>query len=144
MSITVAQLNKLADHFGFSVTDAREFLGLSTAGKKNSPSKSVGQEYLSSFVEVCSGGKCKMVMVEPKQKKPKTEKAKTEKPAGAKRGPTGYQLFMKDNVQKITKKLKSQHGEKLPRGAVLSAVGAEWKSLSDSKQASWKTKAAAM
>ena len=127
MPISIAQFNQLAEHFGFDVNDAREFLGLPTTGKRGRPTK------------VCSGGSCKTVMVVPKEKK-----SKSEKPTDVKRRVTGYQLFMKDNIAKITNKLKTQHGDKLPRGAVLSAVGIEWKLLSENKRSSWNSKAAGM
>ena len=133
MSISITQLNKLAEHFGFNVDDARDYLGIPLSSKRGRPSKSMGK--------ACVGGSCKVVTVEPRT----TKSTKTDKPQ-SKRGKTGYQLFMAENCTKITAKLKSnlKPGEKLARGTALSAVGAQWKALGDSQKKSWNTKAANM
>ena len=133
MSITVSQLNSLADHFGFNIDVAREYLGMSQSNKRGRPSKQTG----------CVGGSCKIVQV---NKSTVAAKAKSDKPQATKRGKTGYQLFMNTNHEKIGSKLKAKlkPNEKLGRGAVLSAVGVEWRALSESQKGAWNSKAAKM
>ena len=134
MGISIVQLNQLADHFGFDVNAARAFLGIPADKKRGCPSKSDGS--------VCSGGKCKMVSVDPHtMKSPKIETS-----SGGKRGKTGYQLFVTEHCSKITNQLKQQlnPGEKLPRGAALNVLGTKWKALGDDEKKMWNTKAAKM
>ena len=53
---------------------------------------------------------------------------------------------MNTNHEKIGSKLKAKlkPNEKLGRGAVLSAVGVEWRALSESQKGAWNSKAAKM
>lgn len=123
MSITIAQLNSLADYFGFNINEARDFLAHSQL-KRGRTNTSITEK----------------VKISDKYK----EKISVASVKANKRGPTGYHLFVKDYSPVITAKLKAnlRSGEKLSPGTTLSAVGAEWRALSDRKRESWNMKAA--
>lgn len=118
MSITAAKLAILADYYGFDLNDARVKIGLppTKGGRTTCDSKKISSP------------------------KPKQHAVKSEKP---KRGPTGYHLFLKDYhpVMKAKMQANLKSGEKLSASAVRSAVGAEWKALSDGKRETWNKKA---
>ena len=112
MSITMKQLEELAREYHFDVDEARQFLGKEPK-KRGRPSKSGSDDD------------------EPKKaadkKSPKAKaspKAKEEKPV-AKRGPSGYNLFVKNQGTSITEAAK------------------QWKGLSDSAREKWNQKAKA-
>jgi len=126
MSITSAQFAKLADYYGFDISEARQFLGQSVPIKRVTEKKTTVKP---------------KPPAKPSEKTKKTEK--TEKVIKQKRGPTGYNLFLKDYhpLAKAKLQAKLSSGEKLAAGNVIKAVAAEWKALSDSKRASWNKKA---
>ena len=106
MSITIKQLETLANHFHFDMTEARQVIGieLKQRGRPRSPSEVEGHH-------------------KPKtDKKPKEEKPKAEKKP---RGPSGYNLFVRDG------------------GISFKNAGAAWKALSESERENWNAKAKA-
>ena len=136
MSITIAQFNLLAETYKFDVSDARILLGLPLVSKRGRPAKTSPER-------VCEDVKCEDVKcVVVKGKKPKEPKKETDKP---KRALSGYNLYMMDNRGKIAEKLKNDAGtDKLAyRGALFTAVGASWKSLTAREKAVWNNKAKA-
>ena len=144
MSITITQFNMLANKYNFNVDEARAFIGLPVSSKRGRPSKS---QY------VCVGGNCSDCSSDDEIQTKKADKTvakavkadKDDKDDKKKRGPSGYNLFMSENRTKIAEKLKkASKGDKLEKGALFSAVGSQWKALSDKDKAKWNTKAANM
>ena len=139
MSITLKQLQALSEEFEFDYNEARKFLGHSEPKKRGRPYKKVDSD---SDDEVCAGSKCVKDDKKPraprndnktnKKNTPRTEAKKPGRPPankpdaskGGGRAPTGYNLFVKDHGKPITQCAK------------------EWKALSDTKRASWNSKAA--
>ena len=76
--------------------------------------------------------------------KKKAPPKKAPPKAGAVRGPSGYNNFVKSMAPQVKIRLNSKlnTGEKLARNAVMSEVGTLWKSLSPKKQEKWKSKTA--
>jgi hypothetical protein len=101
MSFSVADLKLLAREYHFDIEEARAFLGKETK-KRGRPTK-----------------KDKDSDIAPK----KPTKATASKPTSGKRGPSGYNLFVKNQGVSITEAAK------------------QWKSLSDSGRAKWNAKA---
>ena len=148
MSITSAQFAKLSDYYGFDLAEAREFLGLPAKSKQGRPSSTSNENKSVPKPKAVKPKAEKPKAAKPKAVKPKAAKPKAVKPKDSgekrKRGPTGYQMFLKDYhpVAKAKMQAKLKSGEKLSGGDVLKAVGAEWRELSDSGRASWNAIAA--
>ena len=114
MSITIWQLQQLADYFHFDIDEARAVIGISL--KKRAASASASQSN-SARSSVVSGH------FQPTS----SSKGKDNKPAQAKkRGPSGYNLFVSRS------------------GLGIQKAGAAWKALSDSERAEWNAEAKAM
>ena len=111
MSITLKQLEELANEYHFDVNEARRFLG-NEPKKRGRPAKKDTDSDNGSAK--CTGANCK-----------KSPKANDEKPAG-KRGPSGYNLFVKG------------------QGVSIAEAAKQWKGLSDSARGKWNAKAKAM
>ena len=114
MSITIKQLEQLANEYHFDINEARRFLGKEPK-KRGRPSKTDSDSE------------------DDKPRKPsssaskKSSKEKEEKPSsGGKRGPSGYNLFVKN------------------QGVGISEGAKQWKALSDSARGKWNAKAKAM
>ena len=101
MSITIKQLEELARHFHFDVDEARRFLGKEPK-KRGRPSKT-DSDSDSESPKKCSGAECLKSPV--------------------KRGPSGYNLFVKGS------------------GVPFADAGPQWKALSDSARERWNAKA---
>jgi len=122
MSITIKQLETLANHFHFDMTEARQVIGieLKPRGRPRSPSEVEGHHKPKADK--------KPKEEKPKEDKPKADKKpKEEKPKAEKkpRGPNGYNLFVRDG------------------GISFKNAGAAWKALSESERESWNAKAKA-
>lgn len=112
MSITIKQLEILANHFHFDMNEAREIIGIEL--KKRGSVKS------SSSID---RGNYKPVK-EDKPVKP-NKPVKPDKPVKEekkKRGPTGYNLFVRE------------------KGISFKSSGAAWKALSDKERDYWNAK----
>ena len=120
MSITVAQLAKLSDYYGFDLDEAREYIGLGPAKRRGRPASD------------SSPPKPKAEKPKPKAEKPKTEKRS---------GTTGYLLFMKENKDRIAEQIRNETrpGEKSQN--LLSAVANNWKMLPDDVRSAYNRKA---
>jgi outer membrane biosynthesis protein TonB len=127
MSITIKQLETLANHFHFDMTEARQVIGieLKQRGRPRSPSEVEGHHKPKTDKKPKEE---KPKEEKPKtEKKPKEEKPKEEKPKAEKkpRGPSGYNLFVRDG------------------GISFKNAGAAWKALSESERENWNAKAKA-
>jgi hypothetical protein len=130
MSITVAQLAKLSDYYGFDLDEARQYIGLGPAKRRGRPASDSSPQ-------------------KPKAEKPKATKTKAEKPKATKpkpkaekrSGTTGYLLFMKENKDLIAEQIRNEtkSGEK-PQN-LLSAVANSWKMASDDVRNAYNRKA---
>jgi len=125
MSITIRQLEELAREYRFDVGEARQFLGIE-AKKRGRPTK------ISTDSDDDTPKK-PVVKTSPRAKenkpaaaKPVAAKPVAAKSAAAKRGPSGYNLFVKN------------------QGIQFCEAGKQWKGLSDSAREKWNTKARAM
>lgn len=114
MSITMKQLEELAREYHFDLDEARRFLGKEPK-KRGRPAKKDAADSDDETPQKASSSAAK-----------KSPKAKDEKPVAGKRGPSGYNLFVKNQGMAITEAAK------------------QWKSLSDSARDKWNTKAKAM
>ena len=125
MSITVAQLAKLSDYYGFDLDEARQYIGLGPAKKRGRPASDSSP-------------------LKPKAEKPKATKPKpkAEKPKAEKKSrTTGYLLYMKENKDLIAEQIRNEtkSGEK-PQN-ILSAVANSWKIASDDVRNAYNRKA---
>ena len=81
----------------------------------------------------------------PKEKKEKKEKKpKEKKKSTSKRGISGYNLHNKierPSVKDELEKLAKESGEKFKSTAIMSALAARWKALSDDDKTVWNDKA---
>lgn len=125
MSITIKQLQTLASHFHFDMDEAREVIGIEVKkrGRPKSPASDSGIE---------KGNykpKGKSDIITGNYKPPKAEKPhKAEKPPKAEkatkaRGPSGYNLFVRE------------------QGISFKNAGSAWKSLSESERDRWNAMA---
>ena len=114
MSITIKQLEELAREYHFDVDEARRFLGKEPK-KRGRPSKKDATDSDEETPRKASSSAAK-----------KSPKAKEEKPAPAKRGPSGYNLFVKN------------------QGVAITEAAKQWKTLSESAREKWNTKAKAI
>ena len=107
MTISIKQLEVLATHFHFDMDEARQVLGIEIKkrGSPKSPSSDSGSEK----------GHYK-----PKAEKP-TKEEREKKP----RGPSGYNLFVRE------------------QGISFKNAGSAWKALNDSERGHWIAKAKA-
>ena len=114
MSITLKQLEQLGREYHFDVDEARQFLGIEPK-KRGRPTKkdSDSEDDTPRPKTNNSAGK-------------KSPKSKEEKVSGNKRGPSGYNLFVKNQRVSVT------------------VAGPLWKGLTDSKRETWNSKARAM
>lgn len=134
MPISIKQLEMLADHFHFSMDEARQLLGIEIKKRGRSPS---GDTTSRSSTDEITGhykpkGKSDQVsgQYKPKAKsvevsgnyKPKPVKEEKEKKS---RGPSGYNLYVREN------------------GISFRNAGGAWKALSDSERDRWNAKAKA-
>lgn len=104
MPITIAQLEILARHFRFDINEARSIIGL--------PNKSEKKSYdISGFVSA------------EKSKAKLPSNIKSSKPTSTVRGPTGYNLYVKN------------------AGISFKNAGSAWKNLSQSEKDSWNRRA---
>jgi hypothetical protein len=113
MSITIKQLEELAREYRFDVDEARRFLGKEPKKRGRPAKKDADSDEETPRKASSSAAK-------------KSPKAKEEKPAAAKRGPSGYNLFVKN------------------QGVAITEAAKQWKNLSDSARDKWNTKAKAM
>jgi hypothetical protein len=152
MSITIRQLNILAEKYGFSIEEARQTIGL-PSGHRGRPAKAkeLPEKTASDWIHpgnwfgsANEDDDKKTGPVEGKKAKPKSA-AKTGTSDKAPGRKTGYHLYMsKESVQvkaDLEKRLKS--GEKLGRNDVRSEIGRRWKNLPVSSRDIWNEKAQA-
>ena len=103
MPISIKQLETLAQHFRFDMDEARAVIGL--------PIKSSSTIKQSSTVKGSVSGKGSKKVEKPEKEKPKA------------RGPTGYNLYVRES------------------GISFKNAGASWRALSDSEKAEWNARA---
>ena len=133
MSITIKQLETLANHFHFDMDEAREVIGivLKKRGRPKSPSEVEGHHKpKEEKPKADKNPKEEKPKADknPKEEKPKADKKpKEEKPKAERksRGPNGYNLFVREG------------------GISFKNAGAAWKALSESERESWNAKAKA-
>ena len=133
MSITIKQLETLASHFHFDINEARQVIGieLKKRGRPKSPSSDSGSEKghykpKGKDQDVIKGHyKPKGEKVEKGHYKPKADKPVKEDREKKPRGPSGYNLFVRE------------------QGVSFRNAGASWKALSDGERDRWNAKAKA-
>lgn len=120
MSITIKQLETLAAHFHFDMNEAREVIGIELKKRvtPKSPSSDSGKEKGHYKPKQDKPVKEEKGHYKPKQEKPVKEEKKP-------RGPSGYNLFVRE------------------QGISFRNAGESWKSLSDSERDRWNAKAKA-
>ena len=138
----MAQFNILADKYGFDIDEARLAIGLPPTSKRGRPSKSPEPTAPSTAWQFFTCSQTNTAPNTAPKAMPKTPKAP---PKAAKRGPTGYNLYMTEARPRIVAELQARlkSGEKMPQGAVMSEVGKRWKNLPEASRALWNAKAAA-
>ena len=125
MSITIKQLETLASHFHFDMNEARQVLGieLKKRGRPKSPATEKGH-YKPKGGEVVKGHyKPKGDKEEKGHYKPKLDKQVKEERVKKPRGPSGYNVFVRE------------------QGVSFKNAGAAWKALSDTERDGWNAKA---
>ena len=125
MSITIKQLETLASHFHFDMNEARQVLGieLKKRGRPKSPATEKGH-YKPNGGEVVKGHyKPKGDKEEKGHYKPKLDKQVKEERVKKPRGPSGYNVFVRE------------------QGVSFKNAGAAWKALSDTERDGWNAKA---
>ena len=113
MSITVAQLAKLSDYYGFDLDEARQYIGLGPAKKRGRPASDSSP--LKPKAEKPKAEKPKAAKPNAdKHKATKTKATKTKPKAEKRSGTTGYLLFMKENKDLIAEQIRNEtkSGEK--------------------------------
>ena len=126
MPISIKQLEMLADHFHFSMDEARQVLGIEIKKRGRSPS---GTTEITGHYK--PNGKADQVAGQYKPKAEKTVKVEKEKkPVKVEkekkpRGPSGYNVFVRE------------------QGVSFRNAGAAWKALSDGERERWNAKAKA-
>lgn len=136
MSITIKQLETLSNHFHFDMDEAREVIGIALKKRYRPKSPSEVEGHYKPKEEKPKADKSKeekpKAERKPKEEKPKADKPKADKPKAEKpnaekkpRGPTGYNLFVRDG------------------GISFKNAGAAWKALSESERENWNAKAKA-
>lgn len=129
MSITIKQLEKLSSYFHFDMNEARQVLGieLKKRGRPKSPASDSGSEkghYKPKGGEVVKGHyKPKGDKEEKGHYKPKVDKPMKEEREKKPRGPSGYNLFVRE------------------QGVSFKNAGTSWKALSDAERDGWNAKA---
>jgi hypothetical protein len=130
MSITIKQLGELAREYHFDLDEARRFLGTEPK-KRGRPAKKESESLFDATMSFL-GAETKaspkaLPKASPKASSKASPKAKAneEKPV-AKRSPSGYNLFVKN------------------QGVAISEAAKQWKGLSDSAREKWNKKAKAM
>lgn len=135
MSITIKQLETLAAHFHFDMDEARQVIGieLKKRGRPKSPSSDSGSEK-GHYKPKGKGDDVVKGSYKPKTKgddvvkgsyKPKQEKPVKEEREKKSRGPSGYNLFVRE------------------QGISFRNAGGAWKALSDGERDHWNAKAKA-
>ena len=115
MSITIKQLEALAEEFSFDIGDARSFLGIELK-KRGRPAKSDDDSFKKSSPKAKTSPKA--------SPNAKASPRATPKETG-KRAPSGYNLFVKNQGISIVEAAK------------------QWRALSDSGRQKWNAKAKA-
>lgn len=119
MSITIKQLGELAREYHFDLEEARRFLG--TEPKKRGRPAKKDSDSEDDEPKKAADKKSPKAKASPKA----SPRAKEEKPV-AKRGPSGYNLFVKN------------------QGVAIGEAAKQWKALSDTAREKWNKKAKAM
>lgn len=121
MSITIKQLETLAAHFHFDMDEARQVIGieLKKRGRPKSPSSDSGSEK-GHYKPKGKGDDLVKGSYKPKQEKPVKEEREKKS-----RGPSGYNLFVRE------------------QGISFRNAGGAWKALSDGERDHWNAKAKA-
>jgi hypothetical protein len=134
MSITIKQLETLAAHFRFDMDEARQVIGieLKKRGRPKSPSSDSGSEkgHYKPKAEKEEKGHYKPKADKPVKEekghyKPKADKPVKEEKEKKARGPSGYNIFVRE------------------QGVSFRNAGGAWKALSDSERERWNAKAKA-
>ena len=137
MTISIKQLEVLATHFHFDMDEARQVLGIEIKkrGRPKSPSSDSGSEKGHYKPKAEKPAKEEKGHYKPKAEKPAKEekghyKPKAEKPTKEERekkprGPSGYNLFVRE------------------QGISFKNAGSAWKALNDSERGHWIAKAKA-
>ena len=129
MSITIKQLEELAREYHFDVDEARRFIGKEPKKRGRPAKKDADSDDETPRKASSSASKKSSKAKEDKSSSSaakKSPKAKEETPVAAKRGPSGYNLFVKN------------------QGVTFAEAGKLWTSLSDSSRDKWNKKAKAM
>ena len=133
-------IKELSVKFHFDEMDARDHLGLpvEVSPKQQKEARALAQRLRA---ELAADASKKPPLKKDPPKKDPPKKAPPKK-AGAVRGPSGYNNFVKSMATQVKIRLNSKlnTGEKLARNAVMSEVGTLWKSLSPKEQEKWKSK----
>ena len=146
----MAQLNILANKYGFDIDDARLTIGMAPTSSRSRSVVSQTCTAPSTAWGFFTGATPNATPATPRTPKKVAPKAapkaasKDAAPKAAKRGPTGYNLYMAEARPRIVAELQARlkSGEKMPQGAVMSEVGKRWKSLPDASRALWNARAA--
>ena len=122
MTISIKQLEVLATHFHFDMDEARQVLGIEIKkrGRPKSPSSDSGSEKGHYKPKAEKPAKEEKGHYKPKAEKP-TKEEREKKP----RGPSGYNLFVRE------------------QGISFKNAGSAWKALNDSERGHWIAKAKA-
>ena len=122
MTISIKQLEVLATHFHFDMDEARQVLGIEIKkrGRPKSPSSDSGSEKGHNKPKAEKPAKEEKGHYKPKAEKP-TKEEREKKP----RGPSGYNLFVRE------------------QGISFKNAGSAWKALNDSERGHWIAKAKA-
>ena len=148
MPVSIAQLNILANKYGFDIDDARLTIGMAPTSSR---SRSVVSQTCTApstawgFFTGATPNATPATPRTPKKVAPKAApKAASKAALKTKRGPTGYNLYMAEARPRIVAELQERlkSGEKMPQGAVMSEIGKRWKSLPDASRALWNARAA--
>ena len=116
MSITIKQLGELAREYHFDVDEARQFLGMEAKKRGRPAKKDVDSDDDAPKKSSSGANKTSSTKNSPRDKAEKS---------ASKRGPSGYNLFVKNQGIGITEAAK------------------QWKGLSDSAREKWNAKAKA-
>lgn len=127
MSITIKDLETLAAHFHFDIDEARMVIGKEKKTRTSTPRQTKEDNLI---VGLINGSKAKKqsesghIKCDRKPvKKEKPDKPDKPEKKSSPRGPSGYNLFVKN------------------KGISFKEAGNEWKKLSDSEKKYWNDKA---
>ena len=125
MSITIKQLQALAEEFDFDLLEARAFLGHTTNKKKT---ETLGDR-----------------LNDKAKTKSKTNTSEREDKGEKKKKVSGYTLYAKSVSASVTSDLRGNLPtgvDKLAPGATLKEIGRRWKALDEASRKKWNRKAA--